>query len=54
MMNTAKVRSLSYNSAEGLMYAQGFPGGSAVNNLPAKQKSQEMWVQPLGREDSLE
>ena len=54
VMNTAKVRSLSYNSAEGLMYAQGFPGGSAVNNLPAKQESQEMWVQPLGQEDPLE
>ena len=29
----------------------GFPGGLAVNNLPAKQ---EMWVQSLGQEDALE
>ena len=29
----------------------GFPGGSVVKNLPAKQ---EMQVQSLGREDSLE
>ena len=28
-----------------------FPGGTAVENLPAVQ---EMWVQPLGLEDSLE
>ena len=30
---------------------QGFPGGSVVKNLPAKQ---EMWVQSLGREDPME
>ena len=30
---------------------QGFPGGSAVKNLPAKQ---ETWVQSLGEEDHLE
>ena len=29
----------------------GFPGGSVVKNLPAKQ---EMWVQPLGWKDPLE
>ena len=29
----------------------GFPGGSAVKNLPAMQ---EMWVQSLEREDPLE
>ena len=29
----------------------GFPGGSAVKNLPAVQ---ETWVQSLGQEDSLE
>ena len=29
----------------------GFPGGSVVKNLPAKQK---MWVQSLGWEDPLE
>ena len=54
MMNTAKVRSLSCNLAESMMYARGFPGGSAVNNLPAKQESQEVRAQPLGREDPLE
>ena len=32
----------------------GFPGGSAVKNLPAKQEPQEMCVQSLGREDPLE
>ena len=30
---------------------RGFPGGSALKNLPAMQ---EIWVQSLGREDSLE
>ena len=30
---------------------QGFPRVSAVKNLPAKQ---EMWVQSLGLDDSLE
>jgi len=29
----------------------GFPGGSAVKNLPAVQ---ETWVRSLGREDPLE
>ena len=29
----------------------GFPGGSAVKNLPAVL---EMWVRSLGQEDSLE
>ena len=29
----------------------GFPGGSAVKNLPAVQ---EMWVRFLGQEDPLE
>ena len=32
----------------------GFPGGSVVKNLPAKQELQEMWVLSLGREDPLE
>ena len=32
----------------------GFPGGLAVKNLPARQESQELQVQPLGREDPLE
>ena len=30
---------------------EGFPGGSTVKNLPAKQ---EMWAPPLGHEDPLE
>ena len=30
---------------------QGFPGGSVVKNLPAKQ---ETWVRSLGQEDPLE
>ena len=30
---------------------EGFPGGSAVKNLPAMQ---ETWVRSLGQEDSLE
>ena len=29
---------------------EGFPGGSVVKNLPAKQ---ETWVQSLGQEDLL-
>ena len=29
----------------------GFPGGSVVKNVPAKQ---ETWVQSLGRKDPLE
>ena len=46
--------------AEGLLYAEmrllcltlrGFPGGSVVKNLPAKQ---ETWVRFLGWEDPLE
>ena len=32
----------------------GFPGGSAVKNLPAVQEPQEMWVRSLSQEDSLE
>ena len=32
----------------------GFPGGSAVQNLPAVQKTQETWVSFLGWEDPLE
>ena len=35
-------------------YSQGFPGVSAVKNLPAMQKVQEMQVQSLGQEDTLE
>ena len=32
---------------------RGFPGGSAVENLPVIQELQKM-VQPLGQEDALE
>ena len=32
----------------------GFPGGSAVNNWPVMQKTQDTQVQSLGREDPLE
>ena len=32
----------------------GFPGGSAVKNLPARQEMQEALVRSLGQEDSLE
>ena len=32
----------------------GFPGGSAVKNLPARQENQESWIQSLSREDPLE
>ena len=31
----------------------GFPGGSAVKNLPAMQETQEMQIQSLGRRDLL-
>ena len=34
--------------------ALGFPGGSAVKSLPAMQEMQEIQVQSLGVEDSLE
>ena len=30
------------------------PGGSVEKDLPAVQEMQEMWVQSLGWEDSLE
>ena len=32
----------------------GFPGGSAVKNLPAMLELQETWVRSLGQEDPLE
>ena len=32
----------------------GFLGGSAMKNLPATQKMQEMWVKSLGQKDPLE
>ena len=36
------------------IYRRGFPRGSAIKNLPAMRETQEMWVQPLGGENSLE
>ena len=33
------------------MIGLGFPGGSAVKNLPAVQETREMWVRSLGLED---
>ena len=33
------------------IYIYGFPGGSAVKNLPPMQEAQELWVQSLARED---
>ena len=36
------------------MNEKGFPGGSAVKNLPAVQEPQETGVQSLGQEDPLE
>ena len=33
---------------------EGFPSGSVVKNLPALQEPQEMRVQSLGQEDTLE
>ena len=38
----------------GLSNPKDFPGGSAVNNLPAVLEIQEMWVQSLGWEDPLD
>ena len=35
-------------------YRIGFPGGTVVKNLPAKQEMQETQVQSLGCEDPLE
>ena len=35
-------------------YSRGFPGGSAVKNLPTMQELQETWVRFLGWEDLLE
>ena len=35
-------------------YRWGFPGGSAVTNLPAMQEARETLVQSLGQEDLLE
>ena len=32
----------------------GFPGGSPVKNVSARQEPQEAWVRSLGQEDPLE
>ena len=37
-----------------MSWLQGFPDGSAVNNLPVMQEFQEIKVQSLGWEDPLE
>ena len=39
---------------ESAAHSVGFPGGSAVKNLPAMQEPQETWVRSLGQEDPLE
>ena len=38
----------------GALFKLGFPGGSAVKNLPAVQETQVMGLPFMGREDSLE
>ena len=38
----------------GTCLAWGFPGGSAVKNLPAMQETWETWVQFLSQEDPWE
>ena len=45
------LRGLSWNL---LLIREGFPGGSAMENPPAVQEPQEMWVRSLGWEDPLE
>ena len=47
----ACVHLVVVNCSPVLVGRRGFPGGSVVKNLPAKQ---EMPVQSLGQEDSLE
>ena len=37
-----------------VLFHRGFPGGSAVKNLPAMQEPQEKQVQSLGQKDPLE
>ena len=32
----------------------GFPGGSAVKNLPATEETRKTWVRSLGQEDPLQ
>ena len=38
------------NSFQFAVVMGGFPSGSTVKHLPARQETQEMWVQDLGRE----
>ena len=35
------------------MSTKGFPGGSVVKNLVAKQEMQDMWILSLSQEDPL-
>ena len=37
-----------------LITNESFPSGSAVNNLPTTQETQERWVQSLDRDDFME
>ena len=46
-----KLENLSLSAISRSINAVGFPSGFVVKNLPAMQ---EMWVQSLGWEDSLE
>ena len=48
----ARRRSL-FNFIAEVKWEEGFPGGSAVKNLPAMQEPQETWVLSLGKEDAL-
>ena len=48
-----KFCSSEFNTERG-RHGVGFPGGSAVKNLPAMQGSQETQVQSLGQKDPLE
>ena len=38
----------------GLPCSTGFPGGSAIKNLPGMQETQEMQVQSLSQEEPVE
>ena len=49
----AANRNISFSLRSEYIQLRGFPGGSAVKNLPV-QEVQETWVQSPGREDPLE
>ena len=52
MLQSMGLKGVGHNwETELIGTRKGFPGGSAVKNLPAMQ---EMWVWSLGQEDSLE